>query len=676
MGRVVTAADSLGNTVKHQYNNLNLLTQSTDSQGHNISLTYDGNGNLLTLTDPLNHTTSYTYDSMDRTLTRTDPLNRQEKYTYDANGNLASGVDRKGQVTAFTYDGLDRTTLVGFGAVVNGSSTSYQGTIAYIYDAGNRLTQAVDSADGTITDVYDGLNRLTSETTSMGSLTYGYDAASRQTTMQVTGQPQVSYTYDNANRLTQIAQSGSTVGFGYDNANRRTSLTLPNGVTVSYGYDNDSRLTGITYQLGTNTLGNLSYTYDQANRRTQMNGTFARTGLPGAVNVTTYDAANELTNWNGLIISYDNNGNMLSDGSNTLTWNSRNRAASINGISLQYDAFGRRIQNLQGISLLYDGANAVQELSGSTVTANFLNGGVDESFSQAGSGGTFIPLKDALGSTIALVNSSGNVQTSYTYDPFGNTSVSGSSNANEFQYTARENEGNGLYFYRNRYYSPLFGRFLAEDPLGLLAGINLYRYVDDSPTSYTDPSGDDKKNPVCGYLPQARTEGLSVAGGILAGPTFGIERVVNYNTGKVNIYTYDGAQIYYLNGGGSATGETGLIFKTDNNYKDTDYSGGFTSISAAASIPDTPLSVGVYGSISSGGPSHPLKVDKNGVKSFGITGSIAPILPIGGKGGFGGSATDYSAPHSDGDVISNPDANSGLQLFDLANIAIRDAACK
>jgi RHS repeat-associated protein len=99
-------------------------------------------------------------------------------------------------------------------------------------------------------------------------------------------------------------------------------------------------------------------------------------------------------------------------------------------------------------------------------------------------------LKDALGSTVALVDSSGNMQASYTYDPYGGTSVTGTGDGNEFQYTGRENEGNGLYFYRARYYSPLLGRFVSEDPLGFAGGdVNAYRYVLDTPTILNDPSG-------------------------------------------------------------------------------------------------------------------------------------------------------------------------------------------
>ena len=124
------------------------------------------------------------------------------------------------------------------------------------------------------------------------------------------------------------------------------------------------------------------------------------------------------------------------------------------------------------------------------MTANLVSGGVDEVFTRTDGSGAFTPLKDALGSAIALADSNGNVQTSYTYDPFGNTSVTGTANGNEFQYTGRENEGTGLYFYRGRYYSPLLGRFINEDPLGFDGGDdNLYAYVFDDPIELIDPSG-------------------------------------------------------------------------------------------------------------------------------------------------------------------------------------------
>ncbi len=64
---------------------------------------------------------------------------------------------------------------------------------------------------------------------------------------------------------------------------------------------------------------------------------------------------------------------------------------------------------MAGTSFLYDGANAAQELSGSSVIVNVLSGGVDEVFTRTDTTGSFAPLKDALGSTIALVDPSGTV---------------------------------------------------------------------------------------------------------------------------------------------------------------------------------------------------------------------------------------------------------------------------
>jgi RHS repeat-associated protein len=493
-GRVISTVDAQGQGSRYQYNPLNLLTQMTDPQGNITTFSYDLNGNLMSLTDALNHTTAYTYDNMDRMLTRTDPLLRQESYTYDLHGNLASSTDRKGQTTSLTYDPLNRPKLIGYNMMVNGGVTSYESTIDYTYDAASRMTQVVDSSGGTITEAYNDLDLLTTETTPQGSITYDHDVAGRRTSMTVpcsTGSPAcapLSYTYDNANRLTQLAQGASTIHLGYDDINRRSTLALSNGVNVQYVYDNDSRTTGITYKFNTNTLGNLAYSYDTLGRRTQVGGSFAQTGLPSAVSSNSYDAANELTNWNGTSISYDPNGNMLADGSNTFVWNARHQVSTLNNVNLKYDAFGRRTRNLNNTSFLFDGANSVQELSGAIATANVIGGGIDEIFTRADSGGSYTPLKDALNSTIAVIDANGNVVASYAYDPFGGTTISGA-NSNLSQYTGRENEANGLYYYRARYYSPRLGRFISQDPLGFAAGVNSYAYVSDSPTNLKDATG-------------------------------------------------------------------------------------------------------------------------------------------------------------------------------------------
>jgi RHS repeat-associated protein len=356
-------------------------------------------------------------------------------------------------------------------------------------------------------------NRLTSETTPQGAVSYTYDAAGRRLTMMVPGQSTLNYTWDNANRLTGITQGTSSVGLAYDNANRRTTLTLPNGVTVSYTYDFDSHVTGLTYALGGTQLGNLTYAYDANGRVITKGGSLAAVNLPATVSGNSFNTANEMTAFNGSALTYDANGNLTGEGTNTYTWDARNHLSAVSGAttaSFVYDAFGRRMSKaLNGVTteFLYDGLNPVQELNGGnppSPTANLLTGlDIDEYFTRTDTSGVMSLLADALGSTVALADSS-SINTSYTYEPFGKTTVTGS-NANPYQFTGRENDGTGLYFYRARYYSPTYQRFIAQDPaLELLESsrlrlgpgdsvntqlLNAYTYSANSPLSLKDPFG-------------------------------------------------------------------------------------------------------------------------------------------------------------------------------------------
>lgn len=518
-GRLVRVDDPMGKSSRTEYDVLNQVTKVVDPLAGTTTFTYDLNGNLLGVTDARSNATSYTYDNMDRVITRTDPLTRAESYQYDLNSNLTQHTDRSGKVTTYTYDKLDRSTFVGFSAVV-GTPPTYESTVSYTYDTGGRLTQIVDSVSGTIQHSYDNLDRLTSEITPQGTVSYTYDAADRRATMTAGNQAQTTYTYDNADRLTGITQGTQSVGFTYDNADRRASLTLPNGIVVSYGYDNASQLTGMTYTLGANTLGNLAYAYDLTGRRASMGGTWARTNLPTALASATYDAANQLTQWGTTTLTYDANGNMTNDGTNTLTWNARNQLASMSGgvtASFQYDPLGRRVNKTIGgvsVGFLHDHVNSVQEQLGAGVYANILVGGVDDIFSRTDQLGTQSFIVDALGSTLSLTNSVGTVLTQYTYEPFGTSTSSGSASTASL-FTARENDGTGLFFYRARYYSPSLSRFVSQDPIGFYGGANLYAYVGNRPTSLVDPYGlkpltDCVKNLLRPYFPDTNLDAVDI----------------------------------------------------------------------------------------------------------------------------------------------------------------------
>jgi RHS repeat-associated protein len=225
----------------------------------------------------------------------------------------------------------------------------------------------------------------------------------------------------------------------------------------------------------------------------------ASTQLPAVVTAA-YDAANEQVQFGNPLppspnLTYDANGNLTNDGTNTYTWDARNRLTAISGgvsASFTYDALGRRTsKTITGVTtqFQYDGNDIVQESGPSGVVAYLRSLNIDEPFVRQSSSNEYYHT-DALGSVLTLTGQTGAVQTTYNYEAFGKTTITGTS-TNPFQYTGRENDGTGLSYYRARYYSQVLERFVSEDPLLKNTGdkSNLYLYVDDDPTNRADPLG-------------------------------------------------------------------------------------------------------------------------------------------------------------------------------------------
>src|SRR5581483_561447 len=181
----------------------------------------------------------------------------------------------------------------------------------------------------------------------------------------------------------------------------------------------------------------------------------------------------ELTSRNGTTYTYDKDGQLLSNGTNTYTWSARHKLASIAGgtsASFTYDPFGRQASSTiagKSTSYLHDDMNVIQEQSGGAPTANLLTGALDQYFQLTTPGGENSSfLTDPLGSTIALGNSSGTLATNYTYDPNGRATSAGSASANTLEFAGSPNEGTGLYLMGARYYNPTTHTFVSSDPIG------------------------------------------------------------------------------------------------------------------------------------------------------------------------------------------------------------------
>lgn len=490
LGRMIAAQDVQGNLTRMEYDGLGRAVKSVDPLGNTVQTGFDANGNLAAILLPHGNGVTYTYDERDRRVTRTDALGQVERWTYDKMDRVKTYTDRRNRVTTYTYDTLGRpatTTYPGMG-----------GTLTASYDAGNRMVALADSLSATLSWGYDNFDQVVAANSPQGTVTYGYDAAGRRTKMQAATQAEVVYGYDNGDRLTAITQGSEKVSFAYDNANRLTTQTLPNQVQTVYTYNNADQVTGMAWgKAGQAALGSLGYGYNTVGQLVAQTGTHAPQTLPAASSGNSFDDNNRQTTASNVALNYDDNGNLLSDGSRSYVWDDRDRLKEIQQggttiASFSYDALGRRTARTEGgtsTQYLYDGLDTVQETQGTTVNPILTGLGIDQRYARNDTGGRTYFLTDQLGSTRLLTNAAGSAVQRYEYDPYGTTTQSSTAYTNPYQYTGREKDLNGLYYYRARYYRPQWGRFISEDPIRLAGGVNVYAYVSNAPLNFVDPLG-------------------------------------------------------------------------------------------------------------------------------------------------------------------------------------------
>ena len=94
------------------------------------------------------------------------------------------------------------------------------------------------------------------------------------------------------------------------------------------------------------------------------------------------------------------------------------------------------------------------------------------------------------------------MQAKYSYDAFGNCTVTDSTNSHLANYNPIRYRGyyldseTGWYFLNARYYSPEWRRFISPDDTAYfdpqnVNGLNLYVYCNNNPAMYVDPNGND-----------------------------------------------------------------------------------------------------------------------------------------------------------------------------------------
>ena len=115
---------------------------------------------------------------------------------------------------------------------------------------------------------------------------------------------------------------------------------------------------------------------------------------------------------------------------------------------------------------------------------------------------TYYYVKNMQGDVVALTNAAGSVVATYTYDAWGNQTVSWSTGQqwvaemNPFRYRGYfYDTETGFYYLTSRYYDPEVGRFISADSpnylgaTGTLLSDNLFAYCENNPVRLVDGNG-------------------------------------------------------------------------------------------------------------------------------------------------------------------------------------------
>ncbi len=318
-----------------------------------------------------------------------------------------------------------------------------------------------------------------------------------------------AYAYDEDGNVTKkaVTYNGGTADFvnAYDKEGRITTASAF-GKNVNYTYDENDQLVSAD---GDNY--NASYSYDARGNITSklVNGettafTYANSGWK-----------DQLVSVNGVELTYDANGNVLTYGDKEYLWNTGRHLQSItdgdNEYTYTYDENGiRTSKTVNDITTYYNTKDGV--ILSQTDGTNIMYFQYDNSGTPLGfvyNETQYFYVTNQMGDVLGITEANGNLIAQYLYDDWGKlvsidtadaegeTACLELANANPLRYRGYYFDSEtGYYYLQSRYYAPEICRFINAD-VPVIAkvskeiqnGVNLFSYCCNSPINDSDPDG-------------------------------------------------------------------------------------------------------------------------------------------------------------------------------------------
>ncbi|WP_259592053.1 polymorphic toxin type 15 domain-containing protein [Shewanella baltica] len=540
--RLVSSTNALGEQRRWQYSGLSQPEQFSQADGSGLHYEYDNERNLTAIARSDGARYQVDYDGQERPIRLQGFDGRTQQFEYDANGLVVGITDSDERYIQWCRDPLGRTTELKAVNLASQELTSQH----FYYDKLGRMLRA-NNGQRKLRFSYlpSGIGTVKAQVHSLWQdnwhLAHHYDEKGRKIATVLPDGSQLDYRYNEQGLVSQLAwDNAPLLQCRFDHAGRETEREYGNGLVLSQQYDAFSRLIAQQWQRGS-WLHERSYSYSARHQLVQLHD--SQTGqLDYEYNTLdqliqkrhhSEPSQNEAYRWDsfgnpvgeGVVVSqdrlarypersldesqvhyqYDASGNQLGvkghKQQQQREFNGFNQLISLhNGHNLtryEYDALGRRSAKITAagrIDYLWDGNQLIGEHCQDRFTWYLYESTGNSSqsyrpFALIVQGEMYYYQLDQLGTPFALLDQHNHLVWQASYSALGQATVSVNVIANPLRFQGQYyDEESGLHYNHFRYYDPQTGRFISQDPIGLLGGLNHYQYAPNH-INWIDPLG-------------------------------------------------------------------------------------------------------------------------------------------------------------------------------------------
>ncbi|TWG24258.1 RHS repeat-associated protein [Actinoplanes teichomyceticus] len=519
-GYPVERADAAGGRWRAEYGPFGLLRATVDADGLRTSYTYDTELRITSVTDPRGLVWRYAYDPAGRLVSETDFNGRTRYFGYDAAGRPITATNGLGETVEFVRDPL--------GNVIERRTPT--GTTTYRYDRDGRLVEA-GGAGTRLAVEWDADGRRVAETVDGRTVRLDRDAATGTVTRHTPAGVVSAWTMDPFGRPYALRSGGHELRLRHDVRGRETHRAVDGRAVMSQTHGDGDRLlaqelpgTGVRgfehradgmVTAITDWTGRREYDLDRTGRVTGVRGAghdetyhYRQGRLDGEYDGTLLRAAGPVSG------TYDAHGRMTSRtvaGAGTwhFTWNADDQLVEAHTPGgdvwrYRYDPLGRRISKqrvtggvaVERYDFAWSGSTLVEQAhtdadgtlrvttwdhhpGDGRPVARTVRVGADLDYATV--------VTDAAGTPTELLGADGALRWRNSATLWGATDTPAAVQPLAFPGQYRDDE-TGLHYNVFRYYDPLAGRYLSQDPLGLAPALDPAGYVA-NPLLLTDPLG-------------------------------------------------------------------------------------------------------------------------------------------------------------------------------------------